>query len=202
MLDELGCKKIENVKPVLNVSPETTGKVEAKLKAIGVDIKKKFIIIHPGSLGSAKRWKAENFAELINMLQNANPFSFNIILTGTKADELILNALRNGVKNKENVYEITDLNLKEFAGLCKMCVLFVSNSTGPIHIAAAVGAFCVGFYSPVTAESSVRWGPYTDKKKLFTPEIRDNTAMADVMDEIKPAEVHEFIINFIKNKKK
>ena len=197
LLDELGCKRIENVQPALNVNPEETEKVVAKLESIGVDIKKKFIIIHPGSLGSAKRWKSANFTELINMLINDDSFKLNIILTGTKDDELTLNAVEGGLKNKEIVYEITDLSLKEFAALCKMSVLFTSNSTGPIHIAAAVGAYCIGFYSPVTVESAARWGPYTERKKIFTPETTDYTANGGVMDKIKPVEVYEFIMNYI-----
>lgn len=197
LLDELECKKIENVQPVIAVKPGMTEKIQIKLDKLGVDKKKKFIIVHPGSRGSAKTWKAKNFTELINLLVNDSSFSLNIILTGTKLDELILNAIENGIKNRENVYKITDMNLEEFAALCKMCVLFISNSTGPIHIAAAVGTFCIGFYSPLTVESAVRWGPYTEKKKVFTPEIGVNGHENDVMDEIKPVDVYKFIMNYI-----
>ena len=197
LLDELGCKRIDNAKPVLNVNPEETEIVINKLKSEGVDTKKKFIIIHAGSLGSAKKWKAENFTELINLIIFDGSFKKNIILTGTKADEETLNAVVSGLKKKENVYKITDLSLKEFAALCKMCILFISNSTGPIHVAAAVGAFCAGFYSPVTVESAVRWGPYTDKKKIFTPENGNISAKDDVMDQIKPDEVYKFIMSYI-----
>jgi len=201
LLDELGCKRIENVQPVLNVAAETSERVEAKLKTIGVDVKKKFIIIHPGSLGSAKRWKAENFAELINMLVNNRSFALNIILSGIKADETIINAVVNGLKSKENVFEITDLNLKEFAALCKMSVLFICNSTGPIHIAAAVGAFCIGFYSPVTVESAVRWAPFTERKKIFTPADIFQKSNEKVMDKIKPEDVCKFIFKFLEKEK-
>lgn len=197
LLDELECRKIENVQPVLSVNPETAKNVEAKLETIGVDVEKKFIVIHPGSLGSAKRWKAENFSELINLLINDNSFKLNIMLTGTNADKQTLSAIEKELKNRENVYTITDLSLKEFAALCYMGDLFISNSTGPIHIAAAVGAFCVGFYSPVKVESAARWGPYTDKKKIYTPETGDNTAKDNVMDEIKPVDVYKFVMNYI-----
>ncbi len=41
--------------------------------------------------------------------------------------------------------------------------------TGPIHIAAALGKFRVGFYPKILARSPQRWDPYTDKKVIFSP---------------------------------
>jgi hypothetical protein len=55
----------------------------------------------------------------------------------------------------------------------------------------------VGLYSPVKVESAVRWGPLTDNKKIFQP-VKDRND-ADVMDEIDPQEVFNFISNFMKN---
>lgn len=194
LLDELECETIKNPSPRLNVSEQQLNIVRSKLASGGIDVNLPYIIIHPGSLGSAKVWSNENFCRLTDLLINDNLFKHKIILTGTKSEDDILNAVVNKVKYKDNIHIINDLSIKEFAALCKMAKLFVSNSTGPIHIAAAVETFCVGFYSPVRQESAIRWAPYTDKKKIFSPE---EDSSGDVMDKIKPEEVKNFILSYL-----
>ncbi len=200
LLDELGCKRIENMQPKLNVSDELLGKVKGKFVSKGINIEKPFIIIHPGTLGSAKTWNSENFSKLIELLKGDKRFNYNIFVTGTKSEDSILKGVANRLGNKGNVYIINDLDIREFAALCKMSRLFVSNSTGPIHIAAAVGAFCVGFYSPVRQESAVRWAPFTDKKKIFSPEFTEGESLTNIMNKIRPEEVKNFIMNFLNNR--
>jgi ADP-heptose:LPS heptosyltransferase len=197
LLAELRCKRIDNINPKLEVSENLTEVVKGKISKKGIDPQKDFIIIHPGSLGSALRWKAENFIELVDLLAKDEPCRFNILITGTKSDEVILNSLAESVTGKDNIFIINDLGLKEFSALCKLAKMFVSNSTGPIHIAAAAGTFCVGFYSPVRTESAVRWAPYTDKRRIFTPQIGGEKVKGDVMDEIEPGEVFAFIKNYM-----
>ena len=53
----------------------------------------------------------------------------------------------------------------------------------------------VGLYSPVKVESPLRWGPLTDKKKIFVPDEDDNSR--DVMNDIEPIEVYNFINNYM-----
>lgn len=197
LLAELRCKRIDDIKPKLEVSEKLTEAVKEIISKKGIDYKKDFIIIHPGSLGSALKWKVENFIELVNLLVKDESLKFNILITGTKSDEVILNTLQDSVTGKDNIFIINDLGLKEFSALCKLAKMFVSNSTGPIHIAAAVGTFCVGFYSPLRTESAVRWAPYTDKRRIFSPQIDEEKTNTDVMDEIEPGEVFAFIKNYM-----
>jgi len=93
------------------------------------------------------------------------------------------------------IFGVFDLNLKELAAILNNATLFVGNSTGPMHIAAAVGTFVVGLYSPVKVESPVRWGPLTEKKKIFVPDEDDSSR--DVMNDIEPNEVYNFINNYM-----
>jgi ADP-heptose:LPS heptosyltransferase len=58
--------------------------------------------------------------------------------------------------------------LKELAAFIGSARLFISNSTGPLHIAAAVGTPVIAFYPPIRECSQRRWGPLTEKKMLFT----------------------------------
>ena len=177
LLRELGILVNDYPVPKIHVSEDA---LNAVWKRVG---DRRFIVIHPWSSGSALAWKKENFDELIRLLKDDKEFDYDIIETGI-----------------EQGY-----TLKELAALISLASLFVSNSTGPIHIAAAVGTFAVGIYSPVRAESQVRWAPYTDKKKIFVPEGNE-TAIgtvgehSSVMDSIKPVEVYRFIKSYLSKK--
>lgn len=196
LLYELNCKQIDNITPQLNVTDETISAVKSKLFSAGTDIENDFIVIHIPSLKSAKVWNDKNFIELINLITGDNYLQIKIILTGTKDDISQVKGVMSKLNKSNRLYSVFDLNLKELAGLLKKAKLFVSNSTGPIHIAAAVGTFVIGLYSPLKVESPMRWGPYTEKKKIFVPDCDDNSK--DVMDEIKPTEVFSFIKNYFK----
>jgi len=194
LLDELNCYKINEIRPILKVEDRYISKVRKLLDSKG--IKGEFIVIHIPSLGSAMVWSDENFVKLIDLITEKN--GINIILTGTKDDMPHLDNILNRVSNNKNIFTFTELSLNDLAALIKLSMLFIGNSTGPIHIGAAVGTFVVGFYSPVKVQSPVRWGPITVKKKVFVPET-DNDSR-NVMDDIKPEDVWAYVRDYLKLK--
>jgi heptosyltransferase III len=196
LLNELHCSRPANIIPTLNVESETIDIVKQKLLKQGIPQDKKFIIVHAATLGSAKVWSLQNFVKLIDLIKSDKDYDFDILLTGTKEDDVNLNKLLDCLCRSDSVYKINDLSLKELSALIKLSILFISNSTGPIHIAAAVGTFAIGLYSPVSVESAVRWGPFTDRKKIFTPKRNANNK--NIMDDIDPIEVFNFVRSYIK----
>ena len=62
-------------------------------------------------------------------------------------------------------------DLSQLIAVINKSDLLIANSTGPIHIAAALGKNVIGFYPKIAACSPNRWGPYTNKKNIFMPEI-------------------------------
>jgi heptosyltransferase-3 len=60
--------------------------------------------------------------------------------------------------------------LKELAALARSAALFVGNSTGPLHIAAAMDTPVVGLYPQHTAMSQRRWGPWCSRKRVLVPD--------------------------------
>jgi ADP-heptose:LPS heptosyltransferase len=194
LLNELNCKQINGLSPHIEVKEEILISVKNKLKANGIDLTKDYVVIHVPSLSSAKVWSDKNFVDLINMILKDKEPDFNIILSGTKGDEVQVKSVIGKLEKNDRVFGVFELNLKELAGLLKMAKFFVGNSTGPIHIAVAVGTFVIGLYSPVKVESPARWGPYTERKKVFVPEQKDNSR--DVMDDIKPDIVYRFIKSY------
>jgi ADP-heptose:LPS heptosyltransferase len=195
LLNELNVVYNKKLEVVLQVKNEHTVSAMAKLKAMGFKENERFIVVHIPSLGSAKVWSNSNFKHLLEtILANVNN-CYQVVLSGTTGDEEQVKRITEQLSVNKRIFGVFDLNLKELAALLSKAKLFLGNSTGPIHIAAAVGTFVVGLYSPVRVESPLRWGPLTDKKKIFIPDEDDNSR--DVMNDIEPNEVYNFINNYM-----
>lgn len=137
----------------------------------------KNIIIHPGSGKSSLDLPIEKFKLLTEKLSNLP--NTNIIVTGNHNEKPICDAI-----SQLTTINLADkLNLEEFIALCSISDIFISNSTGPIHIAAALGKWTVGFYPLVKECSITRWGPYTKKRFLFTP--NNNNCSHSSLDECR-----------------
>ena len=82
--------------------------------------------------------------------------------------------------------------------------IFVANSTGPIHIAAAIGKNTIGFYPNLLQCSAKRWGPYSDKSVVFEPKNqcsdcrREQCSKQDCMNSIDMEEVYSVIMKKLK----
>jgi ADP-heptose:LPS heptosyltransferase len=134
----------------------------------GISDSDRLAIVHPGSGGSARNWKPERFALLAGELKSRG---FFVVVTGGKEEaNLVQSVARNA--GEGTIPIVSDLSLKQFGAFIQTAKLFIANSTGPLHIAAAVGTPVIGFYPPVRVMSPKRWGPLTDKKTVFVPDPR------------------------------
>jgi len=137
------------------LAPKEHDRINGKLDALGVGDRP--IILHPGSGGSARDWPPENFARLADLLRQQS--DAQVILTGALNEADLI----NGILQQTTTKPISlggRLSITELAVLCQRAAVFVSNSTGPLHLAVMVGAPVVAFYPPIQACRPERWGPY------------------------------------------
>ena len=59
------------------------------------------------------------------------------------------------------------MNLEQFIAFIAQCDGLVANSTGPLHIAGALGKDALGIYSPRKSINPQRWKPLGAKAKSF-----------------------------------
>lgn len=203
LLQAIGCKIPKINSPWLKVNHENSIAVLQKLKNFGVYLNRenenKLVIIHPGSGGSSRNLSLRKIIELgrkISELENTQ-----IIITGGKGEEKIVSDSACGIG--KNTFALVDkLTLSEYAALARIVDLFIGNSTGPLHIAAAVGTPVIGFYPLSVPMSAERWGPYTDKKTIFKPVNReincknclDKRTDCDCMDTISVDEIYKSVL--------
>jgi ADP-heptose:LPS heptosyltransferase len=169
LLEELGIK--ENVSPHsvnfhLRVSDEEKHTINNVFEENKIDTKNKLVIIHPGSGGSSVDLPIERMIELTHKLSEIE--DLNIIITGSDSE---IDLCRSFVINDSVVSFAGKFNLSQLKTLISFADLFISNSTGPIHIAAALDKHVIGFYPKILSCSVKRWGPYTEKRTIFFPTI-------------------------------
>jgi heptosyltransferase-3 len=167
LLKKLDCPIGERPEFSLTIPPQVDAKVESLFASLAIDRKKEIIVVHPGTGGSAKEWPADYFGHLAARLQAER--DSQILITGSKGEEHKVARVLSATKGKA-ISLVGMLSLKELVAVIKCASLFISNSTGPLHIAVAVGTPVVCMFSQITAMSAARWGPYTLKKRVLVPD--------------------------------
>ncbi|MEK9136887.1 MAG: glycosyltransferase family 9 protein, partial [Bacteroidota bacterium] len=164
---ELDCPIQGEPEFYINIPPDVQEKMDMLLSSLGIDQEKEVIVIHPGSGGSAKEWPPEYFGRLAARFQSER--GSQILVTGAKGEERKVSEVLIGSKGKA-IPLVGRLSLKELSAVAKRANLFISNSTGPLHIAVAVGTPVVSMFPQITAMSAARWGPYTKRKRVLVPD--------------------------------
>lgn len=127
-----------------------------------IDKRRYNVILHPKSKGSAKEWGLANFEKLIALLPEEK---FKIFVSGTKEDGLLLKTF---LEQNTRVTNMTGkLTLAEFTAFINHCEALVAASTGPLHVAAALGKTAIGLFSPKRPIHPGRWMPIGEKAKYL-----------------------------------
>lgn len=129
---------------------------------------RKVVFVHPGSGGSALDWEPERFAEVANDL--ARQDGWRVFVTGSEADRRVIDRVRPFLKPEVAVLA-GRYDLPDFMGVLSGGDLMVGPSTGPLHIAAALGLAAVGLYPPVVTMNPRRWGPRGPWVRTLEPPV-------------------------------
>ncbi|XZF13949.1 glycosyltransferase family 9 protein [Chitinophagaceae bacterium MMS25-I14] len=150
-----GLKRVEPLKPEF---------------AALIDSHKYNLILHPKSQGSAREWGLENFVRLAELLDGDK---FRIFISGTAKERELLDPLFDAVAGK--VTDITGkMSLPQFISFINTCDGLLANSTGPLHIAAALGKDAYGIYPPMRPIHPGRWAPLGPHTEVFVLEKECN----------------------------
>ena len=167
-------------------------KLYEKLKSIGLNIPENFIVVHPGSKGSAKDWSSGNFTSYVNSFLDGFK-DINVVFTGIEEEQKTISEIISSVSKKDRVINLAGkINLRELMIIIDNSGLFISNSTGPIHIAGALNKNIIGFYPNQIPMNETRWRPLSDNAVILKPlGISDN--MSDIKVENVISETKKFM---------
>ena len=112
------------------------------------------VALHPGGTDPRRWWPADKFAAVGDALAAVGA---RVVVTGTKQEHHVVKAvLRAMTSEAQDV--CAQLSLGGLAGLLSRCRVVVANDSGPLHLAASVGAATVGIF---WCFNLINWGPLT-----------------------------------------
>lgn len=120
------------------------------------------LILHPKSRGSAREWGLGNFGRLVGLLPQER---FKVFVTGTAAEGELLRPL---LEEYPAVTDLTGrLTLAQLMAFIAKADGLVAASTGPLHLAAALGIHALGIYPPIWPMHPGRWAPVGQRARVF-----------------------------------
>lgn len=184
-------------RPALYLSYDDRRYASAFLKDIGFDKNSLVIGFHPGAQKPFKCWPAERFIETGKRL--VKEFDCSIILTGSQDEKELCEKIATQIEGAISIAGKT--TLRRTAAIIEKMQLFITNDTGPMHIAFALGTPTIALFCPTDPRLC---GPYKVEdaivlKKPVTcdPCIGKNCLIPTCMDQITVEEVLTAIKEFM-----
>lgn len=154
------------------------------------------IILHPKSKGSAREWGLENFSQLIDLLPEDE---FRVFITGTSEEGRMLQEKGFFDRNPEAINLTGKMTLKELIAFIGQADGLVAASTGPLHIAAALGKKVAGIYPPIRPMHPGRWAPLGENANYIvlhkTCDKCRKSGSCSCIESIAPVDVYELLLN-------
>lgn len=146
------------------------------------------VFIHPGSGGSANNLSPSQYAALANRLHRQTPLNF--VVTAGPREAAIARQLAGALEAPCCVLETA--GIEALVAHLTLADLFISGSTGPMHIAAALDRPTATFFPRHRSATPLRWQPlnHPAKRLALTPPA---SAAADEVSAIDIAQAAEQI---------
>lgn len=123
-------------------------------------------VLNPGAADRFNRWPADRFLQVGQWLIRSG---FFVGVIGKNPDEIPMGDLILSHLGERGVDMRSLPSLQALGAILSRARLFVSNDTGPLHLASAVGTPTVGIYaSPYLAD---RYGPWQNRHFCVLPKL-------------------------------
>jgi len=168
-LEKMGLKRYENSKLELRVNEEAKISVQKfldkKYKEKNLAKDKSLIALNTGGTWPTKRWPEFKFAKLADkIIENGN----EVIFVGGPSDKKRVEYIISMMEKDRVINATGKTNIKELAALVKKCDLVISNDSGPVHVAAAVGTKTITIFGP---SDENKYKPYGEIHEIVKTEI-------------------------------
>jgi heptosyltransferase-2 len=147
------------------IKAESEKWLEELFKREGINEADKLLAIHPAASCPSKIWPAERFAEASDKL--AEKYGFKILVIAGPKDAAVAKNLVSHMRSA-TINLGAKTSVTQLASLLKRCKLLISNDSGPVHIASAVGTPVISIFARNQAGlSPKRWGPVGKNDKIL-----------------------------------
>ncbi|MDD5107948.1 MAG: lipopolysaccharide heptosyltransferase II [Candidatus Omnitrophica bacterium] len=151
------------------IKKESEQYVEELFRKEGISKTDKILAINPGASCPSKIWPHERFAQVAEKLSKRYDFKI-LILAGPK-EMYLADKIAHEIKDKV-VNLAGRTSISQLASILKRCTLFISNDSGPVHIACALGTPVISIFGRNQAGLSPRrWGPLGKHGKYLHKDV-------------------------------
>jgi lipopolysaccharide heptosyltransferase I len=147
--------------PSIPIGERERERVKRLLKEGGIQDGTPFFIINPCARWETKLWSDKSFAELATLASRR--FDMKAVLVGSTGDGEKAGRI-NSMAGKVTLNLAGRTTLKELAYLMSQARFVITVDSGPMHIAAAVGARVFALFGPT---APWRTGPYGDEHRVI-----------------------------------
>ena len=147
--------------------------------------------VFPGAGWKLREWMPDRFAAIGDRL--VQHFNAEVLIFGGQKESELVHTVANLMDARAIPFAGT-LQIRELAACIEKCDLFLTNDTGPMHIAAAVGTPTVSLFGPGNhirfqplggLHQTIRHDVPCNPCKQFTDKCKDNICMKKItVDEV------------------
>jgi heptosyltransferase-2 len=169
LVGPLGVFPSREIETFFPVSDRAVRSLENLLLFHKVPLDLPWIVLSPSASDVTKMWPAERFGEFVTQIAKKRPVVFFAI--GTRKDQEIIDKMKQSTRLP--IFDLSGrLSLGMLGAFLKRAALLVSNDSGPVHIAVAVGTPVVsifGRYEPGLGPK--RWQPLGKNSRVVAKDV-------------------------------
>ncbi len=128
----------------LNVPPEAVGTAASRIYETGLDMNRRWLVVHPGVSEPSRRYPGRYFAQAAAELSALH--GFQVLFTGSQSETALVEAIRSEME-PESFSLAGRLDLETLSAVIFLAPLLISNNNAPVHIAAALQTPVVDLYA-------------------------------------------------------
>ncbi len=160
-LERALCNDSDEPSPVkLNTKGDEKERAMALLHRKGVQEGEQVIAVNPNAstVALARRWPEGRFVELIDRI-NREALG-RVVLLGTPGEAEFVQGVRKRARDPDAVVSLAgESSLRDLVGVLQRSDLLITNDSGPLHLADALGTKTVSFFGPETPQLFGPRGP-------------------------------------------
>lgn len=161
-------------RPSIGISATSEEKAQAAklLASQGIAAGRRYLVLNPGAAyGSAKRWGEEGFAAAGDAL--AAELDLDVVIVGSEMERSLAETIRKKMRSRVAVLN-GRTSLETLIGVISDATLVLTNDSGPMHIAAALGVPTVAIFG---ATDDAVTGPIGSRTRVVREPVECSPCM-------------------------
>ncbi len=155
--------------PDISLRPPEAGTAEARrlLNEGGWAEERPLIGINPGAtFGPAKRWLTERYAELGDRL--CRELGASVMIVGSASERVLAEQIQERMEARPIILS-GQTNLRSLLGSIALCRLFITNDSGPMHLAAALDVPQIALFG---STDQIATGPLSPRARVIHKHVK------------------------------